>query len=114
MMTMCAWCMRQYPFENPFGELSPWKDWATCPWAGGTAEVPRGVGRKPSLGNWVCGGWREEFETPSKMRDEMKKDTMPPKRVGSCRSRFIQMANEGRVPKQLRACDGKSLETKKN
>ena len=111
---MCGWCIRMFPFANPFDGESPWKREPMCPWAGGTLEQPRGAGGKPCLGTWVCGGWREEFKTTQGLRDEMKKDPQLPKEWESSRSRFIQMSNEGRVPAQLRACDPKELDQKRN
>ena len=96
--------------RTPSDGESPWKREPMCP----ALEQPRGAGCKPCLGTWVCGGWREEFKTTQGLRDEMKKDPQPPKEWESSRSRFIQMSNEGRVPAQLRACDPKELDQKRN
>ena len=111
---MCAWCLRQFPFDNPFEDKSPWHSMPHCPWAGGTLSAPRGKGCKPCLGSWVCGGWREEYGTPEKFAAEAKKDHVLMGEWEKSRQLFIQLSNMGEAPAQLRQCTTEGLSRKNN
>ena len=76
--------------------------------------MPKGPGCKACIGTWLAGGWQDEYSTPEKYQEDVKKDSALHPEFMDSRAEFIQMHNRGEIPIKVRRCAAEYLGIKRN
>ena len=111
---MRFWCLRKFPFANPFKNSPPHRDEPVCPWSHGTSQQPRGPGCKPCANTWAVGGWQDEFLSPGNFKEKQKEDAALLPEFEESRTEFINMNNSGEIKDKVRRCDKDKMNLSRN